>query len=60
MPPYDYTEQILTELKRRSVDSAGIQTNWTGLSSSNIERVGKKRNYMVERLGPKGIVAFPF
>jgi hypothetical protein len=54
MPPWDYTEQVLKELKRHRHVINGIQKNYSGATSKAIKRHWKKVNHTLPRMGPKG------
>lgn len=56
MPPYDYTEQALTELKRQGHDVSGVTRNYTGLSANKQAKAYKKAGQTIERMAPKGTV----
>ena len=59
-PPFDYTQQVLAELKKRGVDVSGVVATWTGASSAQLAVAYKARNIAPQRLGPKGVVASAF
>lgn len=59
-PPFDYTIQVLTELKSRGVDVSGVETDWTGKNTKGLIKLTTERGVTFERIGPKGIIASRF
>ncbi len=59
-PPFDYTQQVLDELKKRGVDVSGVQATWTGGDSAALTRGYKVLAYTPERMGPKGVIKSSF
>jgi hypothetical protein len=64
-PPFDYTKQVLVELKKRGMDISGVEQNWTGSDSATatkqVNALRKKgQNIGFNRIGPKGVVRGTF
>lgn len=55
MPPWDYTEQVITELISRGYDASGLVRNYSGGTSSQLTKARKARNIPVERMGSHGV-----
>lgn len=54
MPPSDFAEQVLRELRRRNVDVSAVDRNWLTGTSAQISIVMQERGLKRERMGPKG------
>lgn len=59
-PPFDYTQQILVELKKRGVDVSGVEADWSGMNTKNMVKVTTKKNIAFNRIGPQGVIASRF
>lgn len=54
-PPFDYTQQILTELNRLGVDTSGVEQDWTGLAAKAKAKVTIAMGVTFDRIGARGV-----